>query len=204
MRSEPPRRIVLASGNAGKLREFSELLNEWHCEVVPQSNFSVPEVAETGKSFVENALLKAHAAAHHCGLPAIADDSGICVDALDGAPGIYSARYAGEGASDEDNNRKLLEELAAKGPVNRSARFHCALVYLRHWQDPNPLICEATWEGTILTAPEGSEGFGYDPLFFVAEEGCSSAQLERAHKNRISHRGQALQMLLKALEREFT
>ena len=203
MKSEAPARIVLASGNAGKLKEFSELLGEWHCEVVPQSDYKVPAVAETGDSFVENALLKAHAAAHHSKLPAIADDSGLAVDALNGAPGIYSARYAGDDASDADNNRKLLAELAALGPVSRSARFHCALVYLRHWQDPNPVICRATWEGSILAEPRGEGGFGYDPLFLVPAEHCSSAQLEREHKNRISHRGQALQSLLKILAGEW-
>ncbi len=203
MKSEAPDRVVLASGNAGKLREFDELLSQWRCKVLPQSNFDVPEVDETGDNFVANALLKAHAAAHHSGLPAIADDSGLCVDALGGAPGIYSARYAGPGASDADNNSKLLQELASLGEVDRSARFHCALVYLRHWQDPNPVICEATWEGSILDAPRGDGGFGYDPLFLVQGENQSSAQLDRAHKNRISHRGQALGMLLDRLALEW-
>jgi XTP/dITP diphosphohydrolase len=199
-----PKRVVLASGNPGKLAELQALLAVWSCEVVPQSDFNTPEVAETGDSFVENALLKAHHAAHHSGLPAIADDSGLVVDTLDGAPGIYSARYAGPGASDADNNHKLLAALEGLAPGERSARFHCALVYLRHWQDPNPIICEASWEGEILERPAGENGFGYDPLFLVPGEGCSSAQLRSETKNRLSHRGRALQKLLAALQREYS
>jgi XTP/dITP diphosphohydrolase len=194
---------VLASGNAGKLREFEALLADWHCEVVSQGSLGVPEVEETGESFVENALLKAHNAAHHSRLPAIADDSGLCVDALDGAPGIYSARFAGPGASDADNNARLLEALAGVPAAGRSASFHCALVYLRHWQDPNPVICQARWAGRILESPAGDQGFGYDPLFWVEQQGCSAAQLPAALKNRISHRGQALQDLLSALQQEY-
>ena len=202
--SEPfPARLVLASGNPGKLAELSALLGEWGCEVHAQSEYGTPEAAETGDSFVENALLKAHGAAHHCQLPAIADDSGLIVDALDGAPGIYSARYAGPGATDADNNARLLAELKDVPAGQRSARFHCALVYLRHWQDPNPIICEASWEGEILERPSGDKGFGYDPLFFVPEQGCSSAQLDRELKNRISHRGRALQLLLAALHKAY-
>ncbi|MCZ6828860.1 MAG: RdgB/HAM1 family non-canonical purine NTP pyrophosphatase [Gammaproteobacteria bacterium] len=203
-REPAPKRVVLASDNAGKLAEFKALLGEWHCEVVPQSAFGTPECAETGDSFVENALLKAHAAAHHCRLPAIADDSGLEVDVLDGAPGIFSARYAGPAASDTDNNHKLLAELAGLGVAQRSARFHCALVYLRHWQDPNPIICQANWEGVILEQAVGENGFGYDPLFYVPEQGCSSAQLPSATKNRISHRGRALRQLLAALRQEYS
>lgn len=199
-----PERVVLASGNAGKLAELQALLGEWSCEVVPQSDFDTPDVAETGESFVENALLKAHHAAHHCGLPAIADDSGLVVDALDGAPGIYSARYAGPGASDADNNRKLLAKLDGLRPDERTARFHCALVYLRHWQDPNPIICQASWEGEILERAAGENGFGYDPLFLVPDQGCSSAQLPGEIKNHLSHRGRALRQLLVALQREYS
>ena len=199
-----PQRVVLASGNSGKLKEFSSLLREWQCEVVPQSKFATPSVAETGDSFVENALLKAHAAAHHCDLPAIADDSGLEVDALNGAPGIYSARFSGPGATDSENNLELLAELAAVAPEERGARFCCALVYLRHWQDPNPIICQASWEGRILQEEAGDNGFGYDPLFFVPQQGCSSAQLPPELKNRISHRGLAMQQLLAALRREYS
>jgi XTP/dITP diphosphohydrolase len=198
-----PLRIVLASGNAGKLAEFEALLQDWHCEVVPQSRFSVPEVIEDGDNFVANALLKAHAAAQYSGLPAIADDSGLDVDALAGAPGIFSARYAGENASDADNNRKLLQALKGVPEAQRTARFHCALVYLRHWQDPNPIICQASWEGRILESPRGDQGFGYDPLFLVEDQTNTSAELLAAEKNRISHRGQAMAKLLEALQQEY-
>ena len=194
----------MASGNSGKLKEIGSLLREWQCEVVPQAQFATPAVAETGDSFVENALLKAHTAARHCGLPAIADDSGLEVDALNGAPGIYSARFSGPDATDSENNRKLLAELAGVPSAARGARFCCALVYLRHWQDPNPIICQASWEGRILQEEVGDNGFGYDPLFFVAEHGCSSAQLPPELKNRISHRGLAMQQLLTALRREYS
>jgi XTP/dITP diphosphohydrolase len=204
MSTEIPNRVVLASANPGKLAEFNQLLANWQCQVLAQADFATPAVAETGDSFVENALLKAHTAAHHCGLPAIADDSGLEVDALDGAPGIYSARYAGEAASDADNNRRLLRDLEGVAPPQRSARYHCALVYLRHWQDPNPLICQASWEGRILETAAGDGGFGYDPLFYIPDLNCSAAQLTPAIKNSISHRGKALQLLLAALQREFT
>ncbi|MDJ0877082.1 MAG: RdgB/HAM1 family non-canonical purine NTP pyrophosphatase [Halieaceae bacterium] len=197
-----PHRVVIASGNRGKLAEFADLLAQWNCEAVPQSAFDIEPVDETGDSFVENALLKANAASHYSGLPAIADDSGLIVDALDGAPGIFSARYAGEDASDTDNNHKLLAALAGVPEEARSARFHCALVFLRHWQDPNPVICQADWEGRILFEPTGSGGFGYDPLFFVPSENASAAQLDAATKNRISHRGQAMALLLDALAQE--
>lgn len=203
MKSEAkPHRIVIASGNKGKLAEFARLLGHWSCEAVPQSVFDISGVEETGDSFVENALLKANAASHYSGLPAIADDSGLEVDALGGAPGIYSARYAGENASDEDNNLKLLAALQGLPAEQRTARFHCALVYLRHWQDPNPVICQASWEGRILDTPVGSGGFGYDPLFFVPEQGCTAAELDADTKNRVSHRGQATAKLLAALEQE--
>ncbi len=198
-----PHRLVLASGNPGKVAEFQRLFSDWHCQVIPQSKFATPEVDESGDSFVANALLKAHAAAHHCGLPAIADDSGLEVDALGGAPGIYSARYAGSAASDADNNQKLLSELQGVPKEQRTARFQCALVFLRHWQDPNPVICQAHWEGLILEQPVGSGGFGYDPLFYVPDMGCAAAQLSKDSKNRISHRGQALRLLMAALQREF-
>ena len=192
-------RVVLASGNAGKVREFNQLLAGAHIEVVPQSSFGVPEAEETGLTFVENAILKARNAARHTGLPAVADDSGIEVDALNGAPGIYSARYAGPGASDEENLYKLLAALEGLPDERRGARFQCVIAYLRHAEDPTPLICQGTWEGWILAAPRGANGFGYDPVFYVPDEGVSSAELAPETKNRLSHRGQALRGLLEGL-----
>lgn len=192
-------RIVLASGNAGKVREIGQLLAGAQIQVVPQGEFGVPEVAETGLTFVENAIIKARNAARHSGLAAIADDSGIEVDALRGAPGIYSARYAGADASDEDNLLQLLKNLEGVAEAARGARFQCVLVYLRHADDPTPLICQGTWEGRILTEPSGANGFGYDPIFYVPTEGCSSAELTPEIKNRLSHRGQALGQLQRLL-----
>lgn len=192
-------KIVLASNNKGKLREFNDMFANMSINVLPQSEFNIEEVEETGLSFVENAILKARNAALHSGLPAIADDSGIEVDALQGAPGIYSARFAGVGASDADNLKKLLKELEGVPTAERSARFQCLLVYMRHANDPTPIICQGTWEGVILEAPQGENGFGYDPVFFVPEQNCSSAQLDANVKNSISHRGKALQLLSKQL-----
>lgn len=192
-------RIVLASNNPGKVREINQLLAEQEIQVIPQREFGVPEAEETGLTFVENALIKARNAAQHSGQPAIADDSGIEVDALQGAPGVYSARFAGPGSSDEDNNRRLLEALRDTPPERRSARFQCVMVYLRHAEDPTPIICQGTWEGQILEAPRGEGGFGYDPLFLLTEQGCTSAELPPEEKNRLSHRGQALSRLLAAL-----
>jgi len=192
-------RIVLASNNAGKVKEFNHLLAEQRIVVAPQREFGVPEVEETGLSFVENAILKARNAAGHSGLPALADDSGLEVDALRGAPGIYSARFAGVGAGDAANNAKLLAELAGVAEAERTARFQCVLVYMRYAEDPTPLICQGTWEGRILFEPRGGQGFGYDPLFWVPEEGASAAELSAEVKNRLSHRGQALRRLLAAL-----
>ncbi len=189
--------IVLASGNQGKLREFAQILAAF--QVVPQSQFNVPDVEETGLSFVENALIKARNAAQHTGLPAISDDSGIEIDALKGAPGIYSARFAGVGASDEDNNRLLLDKLKAVPDDQRTARYHCVIVYMHHANDPMPLICQGTWEGRILQVPRGENGFGYDPLFYVPTHDCASAELPPAVKNQLSHRGQALRALQAAL-----
>jgi XTP/dITP diphosphohydrolase len=191
-------RVVLASSNKGKVREFSELLAGRDMTVVPQTDFAVPDADETGLTFVENAILKARNAAAHTGLPAIADDSGLEVDYLNGAPGIYSARYAGDGGS-AANNAKLLQVMAEVATEQRGARFQCVLVYLRHADDPTPLICQGTWEGRILTAPQGEAGFGYDPLFWIPQEGCSSAELPAERKNELSHRGQALRCLLRAL-----
>lgn len=194
-----PPRLVLATGNIGKVREMNHILEGLQMEVLPQSQFNVPEVEETGLSFVENAIIKARHAAQHTGLPALADDSGLEVDALRGAPGIYSARYAGPNATSLENNTKLLDALGNTPEDQRSARFHCAIVFMRHAADPMPLLCSGTWEGSVLKAPRGSGGFGYDPLFFVPTHDCSSAQLPPEVKNRISHRGQALQALLQAL-----
>lgn len=191
--------IVLASNNPGKVREFNALLADHHIEVVPQSQFGVAEADETGLSFVENAILKARNAAAHTGLPAIADDSGIEVDALNGAPGIYSARYAGVGAGDKANLEKLLADLKGVPEEKRTARFQCLMVYMRHANDPTPLICQGTWEGRILFEPRGSQGFGYDPVFFVPTHNCSSAELPPEVKNALSHRGQALRKLVAAL-----
>ncbi|MFA7096952.1 MAG: XTP/dITP diphosphatase [Gammaproteobacteria bacterium] len=190
------KRIVLASGNRGKVREFNELLAGLDLEVVPQSEFGVPDAAETGLSFVENAIIKARNAAQHTGLPALADDSGLEVDALHGAPGIHSARYAGPGASDRENLDKLLAELKDIPDTQRSARFQCVIVLLRHAADPTPIICQGTWEGRILHAPRGANGFGYDPVFYVPTHDCSAAELPSEVKNRLSHRGQALAKLL--------
>ncbi|HHO68483.1 MAG TPA: XTP/dITP diphosphatase [Gammaproteobacteria bacterium] len=194
-----PDRIVLASSNAGKVREINQLLSGSGLEVLPQTEFGVADIEETGLTFVENAILKARNAAQHTGLPAIADDSGLEVDALNGAPGIYSARYAGEGASDRDNLEKLLEALHDVPEQRRTARFQCLMVYMRHGLDPTPLIFQGTWEGRILFEPRGSGGFGYDPVFFVPDQGCASAELPPEVKNRLSHRGQALRQLVAAL-----
>jgi XTP/dITP diphosphohydrolase len=193
-------KIVLASNNPGKVREFNELLSGADLQVVPQSEFGVPDIEETGLTFVENAILKARNAAAHTGLPAIADDSGLEVDALRGAPGIYSARYAGAGASDAANLRKLLEALQDVPDAQRTARFRCLMVYMRHELDPTPLIFQGTWEGRILFEPRGDKGFGYDPVFFVPEQDCASAELPPEVKNRLSHRGQALWALVAALK----
>ncbi len=194
-------RVVFASNNPGKVREVAQLLTDSGLEVVPQSEYLVPSPEETGLTFVENALIKARHASEHTSLPAIADDSGLEVDALDGEPGIHSARFAGEDASDADNNSLLLGELAGLPEAERTARFQCLMVYVRHPHDPTPVICQGTWEGRILTSPRGGNGFGYDPLFFVPELGKTSAELDSATKNRLSHRGQALRKLVEALGR---
>ncbi len=191
-RHATPSQVVLASGNPGKLAELQAMLHGLGLDIVPQSRFDVPEAAETGQSFVENALIKARHCAEITGTPAIADDSGLVVDALRGAPGIYSARYAGAGASDAQNVQKLLSDIKGIPEPQRSARFYCVLVFMRHPRDPMPVISEGVWEGRILEAPVGSGGFGYDPVFFVPDQGCSAAQLEPTVKNHISHRGQAV------------
>lgn len=191
------RKIVLASNNAGKLREFSALLAPRGIELVPQSALNIPEAEEPHVTFVENALAKARHAAQLSGLPALADDSGLCVDALKGAPGVYSARYAGEPKSDERNNAALLTAL--QGETNRRAHYVAVLVLVRFAHDPQPLIAAGRWHGEILSAPRGENGFGYDPLFLLPELGLSSAELDPAQKNRLSHRAIALQDLLAQL-----
>lgn len=192
--------IVLASNNLGKIKEFNTLFRRFNIDVKPQGEFNVDDADETGLTFVENAILKARHACTLTGLPAIADDSGIEVDVLNGAPGIYSARFAGQHGDDAANNALLLEKLAGVPTAQRSARFHCVLVFLRHANDPTPIIAHGTWEGRILESSEGEEGFGYDPLFYVPEKGCSSASLSKETKNQISHRAQALQQLLQAFQ----
>ena len=189
-------KIILASGNAGKLKEFSALLSGLDMDVIPQSNFNVSEAEETGLTFVENAIIKARHACLHTGLPAIADDSGIEVDALNGAPGIYSARYSGVGASNQQNLEALLSALKDTPEPQRTARYQCVIVYLRHAEDPTPIICQASWEGEILMAPIGDDGFGYDPIFWVEKSNCSAAQLTAQRKHAISHRGKATQQFL--------
>ena len=191
------RRLVLASNNSGKLRELSALLSPLGFELLPQVALDIPEAEEPHATFVENALAKARHAAAISGLPALADDSGLCVDALDGAPGIYSARYAGEPKSDRRNNEKLLDAL--NGQDNRSARFVCVLVMVRHADDPQPFIAEGEWQGEILLSPRGGDGFGYDPLFYIPEQNCSVAEMAHAEKNQLSHRGQAMQKLVSML-----
>ncbi len=191
--------IVIASGNTDKLSEIKALLNGLDIDVVPQSAFDISEADETGLSFVENAIIKARHAARLTKLPAIADDSGIEVDVLNGKPGIHSARYAGAGASDEMNLQLLLSRVRQTGEQYAIARFQCVMVYLRHAQDPTPLIAQGTWQGHLVDEPRGDFGFGYDPIFYVPDHGCTSAELPPQVKNSISHRAQALQLLLEKL-----
>lgn len=193
------KQIVLATGNKGKVAEFSTLFDGFSIKVTPQSEFNVKEVPETGTTFVENAIIKARNAAKVTGLPAIADDSGLAVDVLNGAPGIYSARYAGETANDADNINKLLKALANETD-NRKARFLCVLVFMQHELDPTPIICQGEWHGEISTKLSGNGGFGYDPIFWVPEQNCSAAELESSIKNRISHRGNALVQLMQRMK----
>ena len=192
-------KVVLATGNAGKVRELASLLSDFGLNIVAQTDLGVTSAEETGLTFIENAILKARHAAQITGLPAIADDSGLAVDVLGGAPGIYSARYAGEDASDQQNMEKLLEALKETPDEQRHAQFHCVLVYLRHADDPTPLVCHGSWSGVITRQAAGHGGFGYDPIFFVPSEGKTAAELTREEKNAISHRGQALKLLLDAL-----
>ena len=193
------RRVVLATNNVGKIGEMQTLLAGLGMEVLAQSVFDVPPVEETGQSFVENAIIKARHAARLTGLPAIADDSGLQVDVLDGAPGIHSARYAGPGATDKENLELLIREVGAAGIFQPAARFQCAMAFLRAANDAMPLLSQASWYGNIVTLPRGNHGFGYDPVFFVPSHRCTSAELPPAVKNRISHRAQAMQKLLQVL-----
>lgn len=196
-----PQTIVVASGNPGKIREIARLLDGLGVAVVPQSDFDIGEADETGTTFAENSLLKARHAAEATGLPAIADDSGLAVDALDGAPGVYSARFAGPGSDDAQNNDKLLGIL--DGVADRGAAFHCVATYVEPGGGP-PLVAEGVWRGSILEARQGEGGFGYDPLFFVPECGCSSAELSPEQKNARSHRGQALRKLVELIAQRYS
>lgn len=196
--STPLQKIVLASGNQGKLKEFSQLFEQYNISVVPQSQFNVPDVPETGTTFVENAIIKARHAAKLTGLPAISDDSGLVVEALNGEPGIYSARYAGEHGLDSANCDKLLKNLEDQS--NRKAKFLCVLVFMLHENDPTPIICQGEWHGEITTSASGDGGFGYDPIFYVAQQSATAAQLTKEVKNSISHRGQALVQLMQKLQ----
>jgi len=193
------KKLVLASSNPGKLRELSALLHDWHYKIIPQAELNIADVAETGTTFVENAIIKARHAAQQTGYAALADDSGIVVDALNGEPGVYSARFSGSNASDDANNALLVEKLRSVPESQRSARYQAVIVYMRNAVDPSPIICEGSWEGVIVLDPRGSGGFGYDPYFYLPAYGCTSAELSAEEKNRISHRGKALKLLLERL-----
>ncbi len=197
------RRVVLASDNQAKLRELEELLSGLDMELLPQAALGISAAAETGTSFAENALIKARHASRQAGLAAIADDSGLMVDVLDGAPGIRSARYAGEKASDEKNIEKLAGELADVQASERTARFVCTVAYVSEAGDPSPILCEGVWEGRISESPRGDSGFGYDPVFLTPELGCTAAELDPATKNELSHRGRALRALRAQLEARY-
>lgn len=190
------KQILIASSNKGKLREFSSMLNALHIEVVSQADLGIGDAVEDGQSFIENAIKKARHACKQSGLSAIADDSGLSVPALNGQPGIHSARFSGEHGNDTANNAKLLAEMQDLAGDKRLAHFHCVLVYMRDAEDPTPLVCHGQWQGRILNTPAGNEGFGYDPLFFVDSENCTAAELSRDKKSQLSHRGQALRELL--------
>lgn len=192
-------KVVLATGNKGKVKELARMLSPFNFKVVPQSEFDVPDVPETGTTFVENAIIKARHAAKITGLPAIADDSGLAVDALGGAPGIYSARYSGDDATDQKNIDKLLESLKDTPAPSRQARFLCVLVFMQSAEDPTPLICQGEWHGTISEQQSGSQGFGYDPVFWVPELSCTAAELSSDVKNSLSHRAKALEKLVREL-----
>ncbi len=190
------KKIILASGNKGKISEIQSLLSDLSIKLIPQTQINISDIEETGLTFIENAILKARNASRISGLPALADDSGLCVNCLGGAPGVYSARYAGPGAKDEDLIAKLLQEIEKTGSFDRRAEFHCVMALLSYADDPNPLICHGVWEGEILTSGRGQQGFGYDPVFYVPTHHCSAAELPPKIKNQISHRGRAMQQLI--------
>ena len=193
--------IVLATNNLDKVREINQLLHDSTYRIIPQSKFNVVEVEETGSTFIENALIKARNAAKYTNIPVIADDSGIEVVALDGRPGIFSARYAGAGATDEDNLKKLIKDIEQINEKNRYAKFICAMVYITNSDDQKPIIVEGVWEGYVITKPRGTNGFGYDPIFYIPEYKCTSAELDNEEKNKLSHRGQALRKLIEKLNK---
>jgi len=195
------KKLVVASSNPGKLRELSQLFDGLDYQLYPQSEFGVVEAPETGTTFVENAIIKARNAAQQTGFAAIADDSGLEVDVLNGEPGVYSARFAGADASDEANNALLVEKLGSVPEQQRSARYRAVIVFMRNAADPSPVICQGSWEGSIILEPRGAGGFGYDPYFYLADQGCTSAELSAELKNQLSHRGQALRKLLEKLPR---
>ena len=194
-------KIVLASSNQGKIKEINDMLQRHNVVVVPQSDYQVPDVDETGLTFIENAILKARHACAHTGLPAIADDSGLEIDYLNGAPGIYSARYAGEHGNNQANNQKVLAQLLDVPVKSRAARFRCVMVLLLHEKDPSPVICEGIWDGQIAFEVSGTRGFGYDPIFYVPTESCTAAELKPEVKHTLSHRGQAMKKLLTYFQR---
>jgi XTP/dITP diphosphohydrolase len=196
------KKIVLATSNKGKVKELGRMLSSLGIEVLPQSEFDVTEVAETGFTFVENAIIKARHAAKQTGLPAIADDSGLAVHALGGEPGVYSARYSGDQATDKSNITKLLNAMTDVPKDKRQATFLCVLVYMRHADDPTPIICQGEWVGEITTEQQGENGFGYDPIFWIKQQHCCSAQLSPEQKNIFSHRGKALKLMLAQLQNQ--
>jgi XTP/dITP diphosphohydrolase len=195
-----PATVLLATSNAGKIREISAVLQPLGLQLIPQSAYDIPDAEETGLTFVENAILKARNACQHTHLPCLAEDAGLIVDVLAGRPGIYSARYAGKGASNIECNAKLLAEMQDIPEAQRTARFYCVMAFMRHAEDPRPILAEGVWEGRILTAPVGTQGFGYDPVFYAPEYQCASAELAISIKNQISHRAKALQQLLQQLQ----
>ncbi len=192
--------LVLASANAGKIKELQQMLGGVGFNIVPQTQLNISDIEETGLTFVENSILKARNAAAHSNLPAVADDSGLEVDFLKGAPGIYSARFAGEAATDASNRDKLLELMKEVPADQRTARYQTVIVYMRHGNDPTPIICQGTWEGTIACDEKGDGGFGYDPIFQVTETNCRAAELDKETKNKLSHRGKAIARLLQRLQ----
>lgn len=194
-------KIVLATNNVGKISEFNEIFSQSDIEIIPQNFFDIPEIEETGSTFLDNALLKAQHASQYTNFPVLADDSGLVVDVLNGAPGVYSARYAGVGSTSQQKIGKLLEELKNIPYQHRSAHFHCTLVLLNYPGMTAPLICEANWHGSVLMEPQGTQGFGYDPIVFIPEKNCAVAELSAVEKNQLSHRGQAVKKLLSVLEK---